>query len=41
MEEWRINNKQDFYLVLNRPNWLLAIKNNNCNYLKLTTETVH
>ncbi len=28
--------KQDVYLVFNRPNWVLAIENNNCNHLKLT-----
>ncbi len=32
--------KQDVNLVFNRPNWLLAIENNNCNYLKLTAVTV-
>ena len=27
---------QDVYLIFNRPNWLLAIENNNRNHLKLT-----
>ena len=31
--------KQDVYLVFNRPNWLLAIENNNRNHLKLTAVT--
>ncbi len=31
--------KQDIYLVFNRPNWVLAIENNNCNHLKLTVSS--
>ncbi len=31
--------KQDVYFVFNRPNWLLAIENNNFNHLKLKAVT--
>ncbi len=42
-----LSNKQErmkvyinkIYLVFNRPNWLLAIENYNCNHLKLKAVT--
>ncbi len=33
--------KKYVYLAFKRPNWLLALENNNCNHLKLKTVTVH